>query len=169
MPGLAAFRTRVGQAETGPWFLLFVVLVFCGEALGYAACALAGVSPPGALAWLASAAVALVVGGVATVLLDWLLLDAHRSMKQEVAALQDQAATRQALELALATRSEQQRRLRHDIRGVLSPILLTADRLLNHADPAIKRSGTIMVRTVERATALLADSAEAETNPPGDP
>ena len=31
--------------------------------------------------------------------------------------------------------------LRHDIRGILSPALLTADRLLNHADPAVKRAG----------------------------
>ena len=169
MPGLAVYRTRIRQAETGPWFFLFVVLVFCSEALGYAACSLAGASTPGLLGWMASAAVALVAGGVATVLLDWLMLDAHRRMKQELAALRTETAARQALEQALATRTEQQRRLRHDIRGVLSPILLTADRLLNHADPAIKRSGTIMVRTVERATALLSDSAEADANPPADP
>ena len=48
--------------------------------------------------------------------------------------------------------------LRHDIRGILSPALLTADRLLNHADPGVKRAGELMVRTVERTTARLAET-----------
>ncbi len=83
--------------------------------------------------------------------------------------MQQQAAATAELELALAGRIEQQRRLRHDIRGVLSPVLLIADRLLNHADPAVKRSGEIMVRTVERATVLLGDTSDAAANPPADP
>ena len=48
--------------------------------------------------------------------------------------------------------------LRHDLRGVLSPALMMADRLLNHDDPAIRRAGQAVVRSVERATALLAEN-----------
>ena len=47
--------------------------------------------------------------------------------------------------------------LRHDLRGVLSPALLTADRLLASSDdPAARRAAETMIETVERATALLA-------------
>ena len=48
--------------------------------------------------------------------------------------------------------------LRHDIRGILSPALLTADRLLRHADPVVKKAGDTIVRTVERTTARLAET-----------
>ena len=58
--------------------------------------------------------------------------------------------------------------LRHDLRGVLSPALMMSDRLLNHADPAVQRAGGAVVRSIERATALLATSRElmqAPTSP----
>ena len=48
--------------------------------------------------------------------------------------------------------------LRHDLRGILSPALLTAERLLGHDDPGIRRAGEIMVKTVERATDRLAET-----------
>ena len=48
--------------------------------------------------------------------------------------------------------------LRHDLRGVLSPALMMADRLLRNDDPAIRRAGEAVVRSVERATALLAEN-----------
>jgi hypothetical protein len=48
--------------------------------------------------------------------------------------------------------------LRHDLRGILSPALLIAERLLNHEDPAIHRAGEIMVKTVERASARMAET-----------
>lgn len=51
--------------------------------------------------------------------------------------------------------------LRHDLRGVLSPALMVSDRLLNHADPAVQRAGTAVVRSIERATALLANSKDS--------
>ncbi len=177
MPVVDTLRLRTGQVV--PWFALLALLIFCGEALGYAACQFAGATPPRTMAWVAFAAVALVMGGSATVLLDWLILDGHRRLAQEAAISRGQAAELRSAELALASRIEQQRRLRHDIRGVLSPILLTADRLVNHSDPAVQRSGAILVRTVERATVLLTDQRatppqqtaheEAAANPPADP
>ena len=50
--------------------------------------------------------------------------------------------------------------LRHDLRGVLSPALMMSDRLLTHTDPAVQRAGTAVVRSIERATALLATSKD---------
>ena len=55
--------------------------------------------------------------------------------------------------------------LRHDLRGVLSPALMMSDRLLNHADPAVQRAGTAVVRSIERATSLLATSREIMAAP----
>ncbi len=50
--------------------------------------------------------------------------------------------------------------LRHDLRGILSPALLTAERLLGHEDPVIKRAGEMMVKTVERASERLAETKQ---------
>lgn len=167
MPVPPTLRHRVIQAS--PWFAVLTLLVFCGEALSYGACLLAETAPPRAWTWAALIAVAIVVGAVATVLLDWLVLHHYRRLAAEVETLRRQVTASIELERALAHRTGQQRKLRHDIRGVLSPVLLVADRLLNNADPGVKRSGEIMVRTVERATALLADSGDGEVSPRADP
>ena len=167
MPETTPLRRQVDRA--GLWFGLLVVLVFCSEALGYAAGLRASALLPRPAAWAAFAAVAISVGAAATALLDWLVLDEQRRVAAELAGLRSQAGLVQVLQLDLAGRTEQQRKLRHDIRGALSPVLLVADRLVNHADPAVKRSGDIMVRTVERATSLLAEHAEAVANPPDHP
>ena len=49
-------------------------------------------------------------------------------------------------------------RLIHDVRGALAPILLTAERLQGHAEPAVRRGGEIAARSVERAEAFLAEA-----------
>lgn len=46
-------------------------------------------------------------------------------------------------------------RLRHDLRGILSPAMLTAERLTGNADPAVKRAGDMVMLMVERVTARL--------------
>ena len=48
--------------------------------------------------------------------------------------------------------------LRHDLRGILSPAYLTAERLLNHADPVARRAGEMMMQTVERASERLKET-----------
>ena len=58
--------------------------------------------------------------------------------------------------------------LRHDLRGVLSPALMMSDRLLTHADPAVQRAGNAVVRSIERATALLATSKDIMQPLPSD-
>ena len=50
--------------------------------------------------------------------------------------------------------------LRHDLRGMLSPALLVADRLLAHADPVVVRAGETVVKSVRRAEARLRETKE---------
>jgi signal transduction histidine kinase len=61
-------------------------------------------------------------------------------------------------------RAEQLRQLRHDLRGALSPALLAADRLLSRNDEAVRQSAEIVIRALERATALI--DAVREPLPP---
>lgn len=51
-------------------------------------------------------------------------------------------------------------RLRHDLRGALSPAMLTADRLLMSAEPSVRRAGELIMRSLQRATDLLDASRE---------
>ena len=55
---------------------------------------------------------------------------------------------------------------RHDLRGALSPALIVSDRLIASSDPAIRRAGEAVVRSIEQASALIAASKTLE--PPGD-
>lgn len=45
--------------------------------------------------------------------------------------------------------------IRHELRGALSPALMVSDRLLRSEDPLIRRAGDAVVRSVDRATALI--------------
>jgi hypothetical protein len=59
-------------------------------------------------------------------------------------------------------RKRQLSALRHDVRGILSPTMLVADRLLSHEDPVVRRAGEVVTRTVERAAARLADKSPGD-------
>jgi hypothetical protein len=80
-------------------------------------------------------------------LCGWLLT--HARLRQAV-------DTRDGAIAQLAELQTQVASLRHDLNGILSPALLTADRLLDHSDPSMRRAGEVIVRTVDRATARLA-------------
>ena len=54
--------------------------------------------------------------------------------------------------------------LRHDLRGMLSPALLVADRLVMHADPKVVRAGETIIKSVKRVSERLAETKEG---PPG--
>ena len=58
--------------------------------------------------------------------------------------------------------------LRHDLRGVLSPALMVTDRLLSNADPAVQRAGQAIVRSVDRATAII-QASKPEPATPAEP
>ena len=76
----------------------------------------------------------------------------------QYAALRQQTPDRnaeQALAAELEAHSAATARMRHDLRGILSPALMMSDRLLRHDDPAVKRAGQAVVRSIERATVAL--------------
>jgi signal transduction histidine kinase len=91
-----------------------------------------------------------VVAGAA--LIGWLVTTVQ--LRQAAAA----AAAGEQVKLRLAAMEAQVATLRHDLNGILSPALLTADRLLTSPDPSVRRAGEVMVRTVDRATARLAET-----------
>ncbi len=102
--------------------------------------------------WFALAGIA--AGVLGTVLWFRPQLAAHRG---EAVVLRGQLAELHAAQAQLAELRKQVSTLRHDVRGILSPALLVADGLLNHAEPKVKRAGEVMVRTVERASERLAE------------
>jgi hypothetical protein len=80
------------------------------------------------------------------------------------AARKDIASLRQELDVAtqgvnrLKALERNVTSLRHDLRGILSPALLTADRLLENENPAMRRVAEVVIRTVDRATNRLAET-----------
>ncbi len=102
--------------------------------------------------WFALAGIA--AGVLGTTLWFRPQLAAHRS---EATTSRGQLAEARAAQVQLAELRKQVSTLRHDVRGILSPALLVADGLLNHAEPKVKRAGDVMVRTVERASERLAE------------
>lgn len=59
------------------------------------------------------------------------------------------------VEAQLLDREQALSRLRHDLRGILSPALLLADRLSMSEDPLARRTAEAMILTVERAAHAL--------------
>jgi len=107
-------------------------------------------------AWLALAALLIVLvialSGAAGGFL------AKRAAASEMARLGARLAAAQVSEERVREMHRQLATLRHDLRGILSPAMLVADRLLDNPDPAVKRSGELVMRTVERMTARLAET-----------
>ena len=82
------------------------------------------------------------------------LRDQHAALREQLQLAEQGRERLQALEASTSS-------LRHDLRGILSPALLTADRLLGSEDRLVKRAGEAMVRAVERAEERLRDTREA--------
>ena len=158
--------THIDRAWRARWWFAFLsVLVFGGEGLGRETCEIFTASPSEPFAWLVFAVVALMLGGVGALVLDALVLDPQRRQKAELDELQGRIAKFEALEASVAGRDEWQRRLRHDLRGALSPALLSADRLLTNEDPKVKRAGNLMVQAIERASEILAQREDESAGP----
>lgn len=51
--------------------------------------------------------------------------------------------------------NQARRRLLHDMRGHLSPMLMVCERLAGHQDPSVARLATLMLDRVERASDSL--------------
>ncbi|HUB12140.1 MAG TPA: HAMP domain-containing sensor histidine kinase [Acetobacteraceae bacterium] len=58
-------------------------------------------------------------------------------------------------------------RISHDLRGVLAPVLLTAERLQAHPDASVQRAADMLMRTADRATDLVRRTLDfAREGPP---
>ena len=90
----------------------------------------------------------------------------------QYAALLRQPAPDRSAEQEMQAKLERYRNatavLRHDLRGVMSPALMMSDRLVNHDDAAVQRAGQAVVKSIERATALLSQHREALALEPTD-
>jgi len=60
-------------------------------------------------------------------------------------------------------------RVSHDMRGILSTALLTADRLTMHSDPAVARAGQVLVDSVDRAAQLVRQTLDFARDAPPPP
>lgn len=127
---------------------------FLGAALAFAAVFLSLALAGGGLPlWLAALIAAACVG---------LVLRAFDLPRPGSSAASPEA---EALRARLDSYRAEVSALRHDLRGVLSPAMMMTDRLLSHEDPAVQRAGAAVVRSIERATALLASNKGAMATP----
>ncbi len=55
------------------------------------------------------------------------------------------------------------RQLGHDLRGILAPAMMVAERLQRHPDPTVQHAGTIVLTALDQAVETLrATMAEAQ-------
>jgi signal transduction histidine kinase len=86
---------------------------------------------------------------------------------RELAAMQEELRNALWRNARLAALGSAVARISHDLRGILAPALLTAERLQNHQDSAVQRAGEILLRTVDRATDLVRRTLDfAREGPP---
>jgi signal transduction histidine kinase len=79
---------------------------------------------------------------------------------RELAAMQRELRAALWRNARLAALGTAVAKVSHDLRGILSPALLTAERLQMSQEPSIKRAGDTLVRAVERATDLVRRTVE---------
>ena len=51
------------------------------------------------------------------------------------------------------------RKLGHDLRGILSPAMMVAERLEDNPDPAISSAGTMILEALDRAVEMIAKAS----------
>jgi len=88
---------------------------------------------------------------------------------QELAAMQRELRAALWRNARLAALGTAVAKVSHDIRGALSPALLAAERLQANADPAVRRAGDLVARTVERATELVRHTLDFAREVPAPP
>ena len=86
-----------------------------------------------------------------------------RPLRDQEASLGERARLAEQAQARLAELEANTSSLRHDLRGILSPSLMLADRLLDHADPKVRRVGEVMVQTVDRCSERL---GQTKARPP---
>ena len=86
-----------------------------------------------------------------------------RPLRDQEAALRERVRLAEQAQARLAELEANTSSLRHDLRGILSPSLMLADRLLDNADPKVRRAGEVMIQTVDRCSERL---GQTRTGPP---
>lgn len=87
--------------------------------------------------------------------------------ERELAAMQQELRDALWRNARLAALGAAVARITHDLRSLLAPALLTAERLEKHPDPAVQRSGVLLVRTVDRAMDVVRRTLDfAREGPP---
>lgn len=86
---------------------------------------------------------------------------------RELAAMQHDLRTALWRNARLAALGTVVAKVSHDLRGILTPALLSAERLQNHADPRVQRAGGVLAQAVDRATDLVRRTLDyAREGPP---
>jgi signal transduction histidine kinase len=86
---------------------------------------------------------------------------------QELAAMQHELRTALWRNARLAGLGTVVAKVSHDLRGILTPALLTAERLQLNRDPRVQRAGEVLAQAVDRATDLVRRTLEyAREGPP---
>lgn len=88
--------------------------------------------------------------------------------ERELAAMQRELRAALWRNARLAALGATVAKVSHDLRGILSPALLTAERLQSNPDPAVRRAGDSLARIVDRATSLVKHTLDfaGEVPPP---
>ena len=86
---------------------------------------------------------------------------------RELAAMQHELRTALWRNARLAGLGTVVAKVSHDLRGILTPALLSAERLQIHADPRVRRAGEVLAQAVDRAAELVRRTLEyAREGPP---
>jgi len=86
---------------------------------------------------------------------------------RELAAMQHELRTALWRNARLAGLGTVVAKVSHDLRGILTPALLSAERLQIHADPRVRRAGEVLAQAVDRAADLVRRTLEyAREGPP---
>jgi signal transduction histidine kinase len=86
---------------------------------------------------------------------------------QELAAMQHELRAALWRNARLAAIGTVVAKVSHDLRGILTPALLTAERLQLNPDPKVRRAGEALVQVVDRATDLVRRTLDyAREGPP---
>jgi signal transduction histidine kinase len=86
---------------------------------------------------------------------------------QELAAMQHELRAALWRNARLAALGTVVAKVSHDLRGILTPVLLTAERLQVSTDPRVQRAGEILVQAVERAADMVRRTLDyAREGPP---
>jgi signal transduction histidine kinase len=86
---------------------------------------------------------------------------------RELAAMQHDLRTALWRNARLAALGTVVAKVSHDLRGILTPALLSAERLQSHADPRVQRAGGVLAQAVDRATDLVRRTLDyAREGPP---